>query len=290
MSAKRAFAWVAFWTTLAAIFGLGVYYLEGSQKAMEFFAGYVIELSLSIDNLFLFLCIFSMFGIPAQYQRRVLNYGIAGAIVFRLIFIVLGVAVVQRFSWLLYIFGAVLIYTGIKMAFGMEHQIDPKNSGLIRFLKRFVPVTDELHGEKFFVKINGIRYATPLFAIIFLIEGTDIMFAIDSIPAIFAVTLDPFIIYTSNIFAIMGLRSWYFVLEKVQSMFRFVKYGVGFILTFTGIKLLLLVIDYHVPIWLSLTIISSLLFGSIIVSWWYNKKYPFVPPPCPVDLETEPKK
>lgn len=273
MTFKKALGWVGFWTLMALLFGAGVYFYEGAQKGVEFFAGYLIELSLSIDNLFLFICIFTMYGVPPTYQRRVLNYGIIGAIIFRLIFIVLGVALVERFTWILYLFGAVLVVAGFKMVFGEEEEVNPKDSKIIKMLKKILPVSEEFHEEKFFVRINGKLLATPLFAILFLVETTDIFFAIDSIPAIFAVSLDPFIIFSSNIFAILGLRSWYFVLEKVQSMFRFVKYGVGLILAFTGSKLLLLFFHIHVPIVISLSVIVTLLLGSVVMSWLYNKKH-----------------
>jgi tellurite resistance protein TerC len=221
--------------------------------------------------LFLFLIIFGSFGIGAAYQRRVLNYGIAGAIVLRLIFVVLGVAVVNQFHWILYFFGLILLYTGVKILVKKEEHKDYKKSKLLRFLGKFIPFTDSIEGEKFFVRKNKILYATPLFAILVLIEGSDIIFAIDSIPAIFSITTDTFIVYTSNIFAIMGLRSLYFLLEKVSGAFKFVKHGVAMILVFTGVKLSILFFHIEIPILLSIGIIAFILACSIIASVVYAK-------------------
>lgn len=238
----------------------------GGQQAMEFLGGYVIELSLSMDNLFLFLIIFEAYKIPAMYQRRVLNYGIFGAIVLRFIFVMLGVTIVNKFHWVLYIFGAVLIISGIKMMLKEDSSDNYKASKVFSIISRIIPITKELHGEKFFVKINKAIYATPLFAIIILIEFSDILFAIDSIPAIFSITTKPFIVYTSNIFAILGLRSLYFVLEKLHSTFCYVKYGVALVLTFTGFKLLVLFFNITIPLGISLFVIFTILFMSIVLS------------------------
>ncbi|MCX8131515.1 MAG: TerC family protein [Clostridia bacterium] len=272
MSAKKALLWVAFWISLALCFNAGIYFFSGKEKALEFLGGYIIEQSLSIDNLFLFIIVFSSFGIKPEYQKRVLNYGIAGAIILRLIFVVLGVAIVNMFHWVLYVFGAILIISGIKMMIKHDESENYKESRIIRLLGKIIPVTDKLEGEKFFVRKNNILYATPLFAILILIEFTDIIFAIDSIPAIFSITTDPFIVYTSNIFAIMGLRSMYFVLGKLHEKFRYVKYGVALILTFTGIKLSALIFDLHIPIEWSLGIIFTILIGSIFISLAFTKK------------------
>lgn len=266
MTTKRALLGVLFWVGLAAIFNIGIYFFMGSQKALEFLGGYIIEQSLSLDNLFLFLIIFSSFGIGASYQKRVLNYGITGAIVLRLIFVVIGVTVVNQFHWVLYIFGLILLYTGVKIFVQKEEHKDYKNSKLLRFLGKFIPFTDNLEGEKFFVRKNKVLYATPLFAILVLIEGSDLIFAIDSIPAIFSITTDTFIVYTSNIFAIMGLRNLYFLLQKVSSTFKFVKYGVAMILVFTGVKLSILFFHIEIPILLSIGIIALILAISIIAS------------------------
>jgi tellurite resistance protein TerC len=272
MNTKTALKWVVFWIVLALTFNMGVYFTMGEQKALEFFGGYVIEQSLSLDNLFLFILVFSSFGINEKYQRRVLNYGIMGAIVLRLIFVLLGVAVVSKFSWVLYIFGFILILSGFKMMRNHEEEQDFKNNKLLKLLGKIIPVTENLVGEKFFVKVNNVLHATPLFAILVLIEGTDIIFAIDSIPAIFSITTDPFIVYTSNIFAIMGLRSLYFVLVSVNNSFKYVKYGVAMILVFTGVKLAILMFHIHIPVALSVAIIFTILIMSIIVSVMLKKR------------------
>lgn len=266
MSAKKALLWVAFWISMALCFNAGIYFFMGKEKALEFLGGYILEQSLSIDNLFLFIMVFSSFGIRPKYQRRVLNYGIMGAIILRLIFVVLGVAVVSKFHWVLYVFGAILIISGMKMAFKKKESENIKDSKIIKLLGKIIPITSTLKGEKFFIRKNKILYATPLFAILILIEFTDIIFAIDSIPAIFSITTDIFIVYSSNIFAILGLRSMYFVLGKLHQRFKYVKYGVALILTFTGIKLLALMFRIEIPIVISLAVIFSLLVGSIMVS------------------------
>ena len=271
MSTKKALMWVAFWIGLALVFNAGVYFFMGQEKALEFLGGFVIEKSLSIDNLFLFIMVFSSFGIKPEYQRRVLNYGIAGALVLRLIFVLLGVTIVNKFHWMLYIFGAILIFSGIKMMFGNEDN-NVKDSRLIKVIGRLIPVSDSLEGDRFFVRKNKVLYATPLLAVLIVIEFTDIIFAVDSIPAIFSITLDPFIVYTSNIFAIMGLRSMYFVLGNLHEKFKYVKYGVALILTFTGLKLALLMFDVQIPVGLSLAVIISILTISIAASVMINVK------------------
>ncbi len=272
LSTKKALSWVLFWIGLALCFNLGIYIFAGREKALEFLGGYVIEQSLSIDNLFLFLMVFSSFGIKQQYQRRVLNYGIFGAIILRLIFILLGVTIVDKFEWVLYIFGAILIISGIKMMINQEDDKDFKDSRIIKLLSKIIPVTHELEGDRFFIKKGSILYATPLFAIIIVIEFTDILFAIDSIPAVFSISTDPFIVYTSNIFAILGLRSLYFVLGKLQEKFKYVKYGVALILTFTGFKLVSLLFNLHISIEVSLLVIFTVLTLSVILSAMITKK------------------
>ncbi len=271
MSTKKALMWVFFWIGLALLFNAGIYYFEGKEKALEFLGGFVIEKSLSVDNLFLFIMVFSSFGIKQQYQRRILNYGIAGALVLRLIFVLLGVTIVNMFHWVLYIFGAILLISGIRMLYKKENN-NLKDSKIIKLLGKIIPVTDSLEGDRFFVRKNKILYATPLFAVLILIEFTDIIFAVDSIPAIFSVTTDPFIVYTSNIFAIMGLRSMYFVLGNLHENFKLVKYGVALILSFTGIKLLLLMFHIKIPIELSLAVILSILILSILFSIVFKTK------------------
>ncbi|MFT8342141.1 MAG: TerC/Alx family metal homeostasis membrane protein [Clostridium beijerinckii] len=258
-------------TFIAAIFNLAIWYYMGSERALEFLGGYIIELSLSVDNLFLFLLIFSSFGITAKHQKRILTYGIFGAIILRFIFVLLGIAIINAFKWIIYIFGILLIISGIKMMINKEDDVSFENSKLIKLLKKMIPVTKDLHDEKFFVKINNVLHATPLFAILFLIEGSDLLFAIDSIPAIFAITTNVFIVYTSNIFAILGLRNLYFLLEKLHSTFEYVKYGVALILIFTGIKLGIS-FKYHISIGISISVIILILVISVIASIIISRK------------------
>jgi len=271
MTTKKALSKFSLIAFIALIVNTCIWYYMGADKALEFLGGYVIELSLSVDNLFLFLLVFSSFGIKAEYQKRVLNYGIIGAIILRLVFILLGVAVVNKFQWILYVFGILLIFSGYKIVANKEKEDSLEDSKLLKLLKKFIPVTNELHEEKFFVRINNVLHATPLFAILFLIEGSDILFAIDSIPAIFAITTDPFIVYTSNILAILGLRNLYFLLERLQSTFEYVKYGVGFVLLFTGLKLAIS-FKFHISILASILIIVSILGLSVLFSMYKNKQ------------------
>ncbi|EGD49701.1 Integral membrane protein TerC [Ruminiclostridium papyrosolvens DSM 2782] len=271
MSTKKALKWVGFWMALAIVFNIGILLIEGPAKASQFLGGYVIELSLSVDNLFLFLILFSSFGIKPAYQRRVLNYGIFGAIVLRFIFIVLGITLVNKIHFILYIFGVILIISGFKMMFGHEKPVDHRDNKVLKIMGKFLPMTDKMHEEKFFIVENGKKYATPLLAILVLIESSDILFAIDSIPAIFSISTDPFIVYTSNIFAILGLRSLYFVLGALQERFKYVKYGVALILVFTGVKLGILYFDLEIPIVASLLTIFAILVGSVIFSVFKSK-------------------
>lgn len=271
MTAKKHLLKFLLITFVALIVNLAIWYYLGSESALEFLGGYIIELSLSVDNLFLFLLIFSSFGISAKHQKRVLSYGIFGAIILRFIFVILGIAVINRFKWVLYVFGILLIISGIKIMFNKEDDVSFENSKLIKFLKKIVPVTKELYEEKFFVKINNVIHATPLFAILFLIEGSDLLFAIDSIPAIFAITTNPFIVYASNILAILGLRNLYFLLEKLHSTFEYVKYGIGVILVFTGIKLGIS-FKYHIPLGISILIIIFVLVVSVLFSVIITRK------------------
>lgn len=271
MSTKKALLWVLFWIGLAMVFNVGVYFFMGADKALEFLGGFVIEKSLSVDNLFLFIMVFSSFGIKQEYQRRILNYGIAGALVLRLIFVLLGVTIVNMFHWMLYVFGAILIISGIKMMFGHDNN-NVKDSKIIKLLGKVIPVTETVEGDKFFIRKNKILHATPLFAVLILIEFTDIIFAVDSIPAIFSISTDPFIVYSSNIFAILGLRSMYFVLGNLHEKFKYVKYGVALILTFTGVKLSLLMFHIKIPIGLSLAVIMSILVVSIVTSALVNSR------------------
>ncbi len=272
MSFKKAALWTLFWFLIATSFAIGVFYYQGSEKALEFSAGYLIELSLSIDNLFLFLMLFSAYRIECESQRRILNWGIIGAVIMRLIFIVLGISIVEKFHWVLYVFGVILIITGYKMAFGKESEPSVNDNWSVKLLKRFIPVTCDTYGDKFFTRIGGVLHATPLFMVLLLIESTDLLFAVDSIPAVFAVTTDPFIVYSSNVLAILGLRSMYFFLERVQKAFVYVKYGVALLLSVTGIKMLLTMWGIKVPVPAALGIIASILIGSIIASVLFGKK------------------
>lgn len=271
MTTKRAVKFVLLWVGLALLFNAGVLVVEGHQKALEFLGGYMIELSLSVDNIFLFLILFASFGIKPEYQRRVLNYGIIGAIILRLLFIVLGITVINKIHWILYVFGVILIISGAKMMFGHEKEKDHKDSKVIKLLGKIIPVSDQLHEEKFFVKQSNKWFATPLLAILILIEFSDILFAIDSIPAIFSISTDPFIVYTSNIFAILGLRSMYFVLGALHEKFKYVKYGVALILAFTGVKLSILYFHIEIPIVASLIVIFSILALSVLLSLLVSK-------------------
>lgn len=272
MSTKKSLLHLSFWVGLALLFNVGIYFFMGAEKALAFLGGYVIEQSLSLDNLFLFLLIFQGFGIKEEYQKRVLTYGIAGAIILRLTFILLGVTIVNKFHWILYIFGILLIFSGLKMFRNEENTNDFKNSKIIKVLNKVIPITDTLEGEKFFTRKNGVLYATPLLAIVLLIEGSDIIFAIDSIPATFSITTDPFIVYTSNILAIVGLRNLYFLLEKLHDKFAYVKYGVACILIFTGIKLAVLFFHIEISILVSLVAIFCILTISILASVIKSRK------------------
>ncbi|WP_333861479.1 TerC/Alx family metal homeostasis membrane protein [Clostridium sp.] len=272
MSTKKSLLHLCFWVALALIFNIGIYIFMGPDKALSFLGGYVIEQSLSLDNIFLFLIIFESFSIKPEYQKRILTYGFFGAVVLRLIFIILGVTIINKFHWMLYIFGLLLIISGIKMFFKHNDSNDFHNSKIIKLINKIIPVSKELDGEKFFTKKNGILYATPLFAILILIELSDIIFAIDSIPAIFSITTDPFIVYTSNIFAILGLRNMYFLLEKLHNKFDYVKYGVACILIFTGIKLSVTFFHINISIIASLLIIFIIMSASILASVISNKK------------------
>lgn len=270
MNIKKAILWIVFWIGCALAFNAGIYVFSGEEKALAFLGGYIIEFSLSIDNLFLFLLIFQNYKIPPLYQRRVLGYGIIGAVILRLIFILLGVSIVNRFHWILYIFGGVLIISGIKMMLKKEENI--KGNIAIRTLSKIMPVTNKLYGEKFFVSINKVLYATPLLGVLVLIEFSDILFAVDSIPAIFSITTDLFIVYASNIFAILGLRNLYFILEKLHETFVYVKYGVAVILCFTGMKLLILFFNLQISTRISLLIIFGILVSSILISVMLSEK------------------
>ena len=268
---KEALIWSAVWISLALAFNYGIYVFMGKEKAIEFLTGYVIEKSLSIDNLFVFIMLFTYFNVNTKYQHKVLFWGILGALVMRAIFIFAGVALINKFHWIIYVFGVLLVFTGIKMLFHKDEKIDPDKNPLVRLFKKFFPVTDQEHGGKFFVKMKGRTFATPLFIVLLIVEFTDLIFAVDSIPAIMAITNDTFIIFTSNVFAILGLRALYFALAGITKYFYYIKYGLSAILVFVGIKMT--IVDfYKVPILYSLFTIASILIVSILVSLVFPKK------------------
>lgn len=268
---KEALAWSAVWITLALIFNYGIYLFMGKDKAIEFLTGYVIEKSLSIDNLFVFIMLFTYFNVESKYQHKVLFWGILGALIMRAIFIFAGVALISKFHWIICVFGAFLIFTGAKMLLHKEEKIEPEKNPLVRLFKRFFPVTDQNHGGKFFVRINSRLFATPLFIVLLIVEFTDLIFAVDSIPAILAISKDTFIIFTSNVFAILGLRALYFALAGITKYFHYLKYGLSAILVFVGIKMT--IVDfYKIPIAYSLLVITSILIISILFSIAFPKK------------------
>lgn len=265
ISVKEALIWSGVWIGISLLFGVGIYLWRGPEDGLAFFAGYLIEKSLSVDNIFVFLMIFSYFGIEARYQRRILTWGILGAIVLRAIFILAGVAILDAFHWMLYVFGAFLIFTAIRMALQDEEAIDPTQNPIIKLVQRFIPVTDKFDGEKFFTLAAGKRVATPLFVALIMIELSDVIFAVDSIPAILAITQKPFLVYSSNILAILGLRALYFALAGIMNMFHYLQYGLAIILGFVGIKMILSDI-WHMPTALALGVIATVLVGSISAS------------------------
>ena len=276
VSVSEALKMTAVWIAVSLVFCGGIWWLypaEPHEKAMELLAGYLIEKSLSMDNLFVFLMLFSFFGVQRKYQHEVLFWGIFGALVLRSIFIFAGVAMIQRFEWILAIFGLFLIYTGIKMFFHQDdEQVDPSKNIFVKVFKRFFPVTDQMHEDKFFIIKNGRRLATPLFIALLVIETTDVAFAVDSIPAVFSGSRDPFIVLTSNIVAILGLRALYFALAAITKYFTYLKYGLGIILSFVGMKMLLEVFWHiKVPTTLSLCIIFGILMLSMGLSMWVSR-------------------
>jgi tellurite resistance protein TerC len=269
---KEALIWTSVWITLALLFNLFVYFEFGKTKALEFLTGYVIEYSLSVDNIFVFILIFTYFAVPDRYQHKVLFWGILGALVLRGIFIFAGVALINRFHWIIILFGVFLVFTGIKMLFQKETQVHPEKNPVVRFFRKFLPVTNELHGSRLFVSQDHRPYATPLFLVLLVVESTDLIFAVDSIPAVLAISHDRFIVYTSNIFAILGLRSLYFAISGIMGYFRYLKVGLSFVLTFVGLKMLASFFNFEIPILLSLLVIISILLISIFFSVIIKKK------------------
>ncbi len=262
---RESLLWCGFWISLALLFNLFIYFDQGKEAALQFFTGYLVEKSLSVDNLFVFLIIFSSFNIPRGYQHKVLYFGIFGALVMRIAFILGGIALLQLFSWMTYLFGALLCVTAIRMFVQKDKEIHPEKNFIIRWVGKLFPISKELHNGNFFVRQAGIVYMTPLFLALLVVEVTDIIFAIDSIPAIFAITTDPFIVYTSNVFAILGLRAIHFVLEEFMHRFHTLKVGLSAILLFVGAEMLLSPY-FRVPVWGSLVVIVSILTAATLYS------------------------
>jgi len=271
VSVKEALTWTFVWVFLALVFNLIIYFWRGQQQALEFFTGYLVEKALSVDNIFVFIMIFTYFQVPTKYQHKILFWGIIGALIMRVIFIFAGVALLEKFHFTIYIFGALLVFTGIKMFNHSNSKIEPDKNPVIKFFKKFMPVTQTLHEDKFFIRIDGKRFATPLFLVLILIETTDLIFAVDSIPAILAITQDQFIVYTSNVFAILGLRSLYFALAGIIHRFWLLSYGLAIVLVFVGIKMIL--IDfYKIPIEWSLLFIATTIATSVFLSLRIKQK------------------
>ena len=263
---REALGWSVVWVTLALAFNGWLAWQHGAERGLEFLTGYLIEKALAVDNIFVILLVFATFAVPRMYQHRVLFWGILGALVMRAAFIFAGAALLERFHWIMYVFGAFLVVTGLKLLVQSESELHPERNPIFRLFTRLVPSVPEYHGSRFTARLNGRLHATPLLLVLVCIEATDLVFAVDSIPAIFAVTTDPFIVYTSNIFAILGLRSMFFLLAGVMDRFHYLKIGLALVLTFVGVKMLLLDV-YQIPIGLSLGVIGAILAGAIAASW-----------------------
>jgi tellurite resistance protein TerC len=268
---REAATWSAVWVSLAMIFAGLVFYYQGTERGLEFLTGYLIELSLSVDNLFVFLLIFSYFKVPSKYQHRVLFWGVMGALVMRLTMIFVGAALINRFHWVIYIFGAFLVYTGIRMFKQEELDIQPEDNPMVKLVTRYIPITRHYEEQKFFTRLNGRLTGTLLLLVLVIVEVTDLVFAVDSIPAIFAITTNTFIVYTSNVFAILGLRSMYFLLAGVVEKFQYLKMGLAIVLTFIGVKMLIVVLNVHIPISFSLIFVAVVLLSSVAASLLWPK-------------------
>lgn len=271
VSIKEALYWTGTWIALALLFGVGVYYYMGTQASLDYYTGYLIEKSLSVDNIFVFLLVFTYFKVPDEFQHKVLFWGIFGALVMRLFFIFTGVALMERFHWVIYIFGGFLVFTGINLAMGKDKEVHPERNPVLKLVRRFFPTTKNYHGSKFFILKMGRLFATPLFIVLVVIETTDLVFALDSIPAILAITRDEFIIYSSNAFAILGLRALYFAVSGIMRLFHYLHYGLSLILVFVGIKMLISDF-YHIPTPYALLFVAGTLTISIIASILYPQK------------------
>jgi len=262
---KEALIWSVVWIVLALIFNTGIYFRSGGEKALQFFTGYLVELSLSVDNLFVFLLIFSYFKVPAEYRHKTLFWGIFGALIMRAAFIVAGIALITNFHWIIYIFGALLVASGIKMTSPDNREIHPERNPVLKLFRRFIDVTPDYRGDQFFVRQEGRILASPLFVVLLILESTDVIFAVDSVPAVLAITPDPFIVFTSNVFAILGLRSMFFALESVLKRFHYLHYGLAAVLILVGAKMLVAGF-YKTATWVSLLLIVTALSVSIIAS------------------------
>lgn len=283
---KESLLWTAFWVALALLFNLGIYLWRGHGPALEFLTCYLIEESLSVDNLFVFLLVFSYFAVAPAYQHKVLFWGIIGAIIMRLAFIEVGVTLLERFHWVFYIFGAFLVVTAIRMAFQRDEKIDPEKNVVLRLFRRFVPVTSSYEEDRFFVKRAGRFVATPLFIVVLVVETTDLVFALDSIPAALAISLDPFIVYTANIFAILGLRSLYFALAGIMRLFHYLRYGLVIVLIFVGVKMLIADF-YKIPTEIALGAVVGVLFIAVIASVIWPRREKIIPVPSQLTDEGE---
>ena len=283
VSTREAIGWTIAWITLAMLFNLGIWHYAGAEKALKFTAGYLIEYSLSVDNIFVFALLFSYFAVPAQYQHRVLFWGILGALIMRAMMIAAGSVLIAKFWWIIYVFGAFLVITGLKMIFKKEEEIHPERNPVVKWFKRLMPVTSDYRGDKFFIREKGVVMATPLFIVLLMVEISDVIFAVDSIPAIFAVTTDPFIVYTSNVFAILGLRSLYFALAGVLDKFHYLKIGLGVVLTFVGVKMFLGHTPYKIDTATSLGVIFAVLASAVVASLVWPKAHVLAIPDAAVD-------
>ncbi|HNX68936.1 MAG TPA: TerC family protein [Candidatus Omnitrophota bacterium] len=262
---KEAIFWSIVWTVIAFIFNFGVYLFQGKEMAMQFLAGYILERTLSFDNLFVFLLVFNYFQLPSRYHHKVLFWGIFGALLFRAIFIGFGISLLHYFSWMIYVFGAILVWTGVNLAFEKDKKVEPEKNIFVKWVRKMFPVTQDYHEGKFFVRINKVLYATPLIVILLVIESTDVVFAVDSIPAILAISRDIFVVYTSNVFAILGLRALYFAIAELMKMFHHLHYGLSLILVLIGVKMLIAHF-YHVPTAIALGAILLILALSVVAS------------------------
>jgi tellurite resistance protein TerC len=262
---RDALIWTGIWIALALVFGIGVYHYLGPQTALDYYTGYLIEKSLSVDNIFVFLLVFTYFEVPPEYQHKVLFWGIFGALVMRFLFIFTGIALIERFHWIIYVFGIFLVFTGIKLALDKDKEVHPERNPVLKLVRRFFPTTKNYHGSQFFIRKMGKLIATPLFVVLVVIETTDVVFALDSIPAILAITRDEFIVYSSNAFAILGLRALYFALSGIMRLFHYLHYGLSLILVFVGIKMLISDF-YHIPTPFALGFIGITLIASVVAS------------------------